>query len=255
MANEVTGKTIKYLQNSTEHNITGFTPDLSYAMADITSSGTAADGMESVALRNTFGLTIDAILYNGSSNEVTGKTLAITVGGSSFLCTAATYDVAYTTEDITNSGTDSDSTEVIGIRQKITSTVDAIMKRDTADLLLGSAPTSQAIVLTFDTGVTVTGNGIINQESISAEVNGLVTVSYSIEWQGVPTELLIGSLTMNTSQSFEVIFETGVVANKEITGNIILTGKTVTAGINDVTTISYTGQATGAITKAIYAVI
>ena len=65
MALEVTGKTIKYLQNSVEQNITGMTTDLGYNLADITSSGTSGEGMESVAIRGTMNVTVDAILYDG----------------------------------------------------------------------------------------------------------------------------------------------------------------------------------------------
>lgn len=305
MANEVTGKTLKYFQNSVEQAVKSVNFDNNFTMLDSTSTAVASPGMESVPGRAKRTLKVEADLltalgselatgstvvgtkylvtmgpiddveathaagtiYTATTNatldsthkvkvlgsKITGKTLAVTIGGSSFAATNASYDVKYSELDSTTTATTTPGTEVVTGRAKVTSKFDALMYRATAEKLLNAAPTAVAIVITFDSGITVTGNGIIHQESISNEVNGICKVSYTVEWQGMPTEVGIGYLTMATQQTFSVVYETGSSTNKEITGNVIMTDKSVSSDVSGDTKISYSGHVNGTITLNNYA--
>lgn len=183
--------------------------------------------------------------------KLTGKTLAISIGGSTFAGISCDYSLKYTEYDSTTTATTAPGTSTVAGRHKITSKIEALMYRATADLITATSPTIVAVIITLDTGITITGNAILNQISITDEVNGIVAVSYNAEWQGVPTEVGIGDLTMATAQACAIIYETGTT-NKAITGTLLLTGKTVTADSRGDTKISYDGVLNDAIVKTVY---
>jgi hypothetical protein len=183
--------------------------------------------------------------------EITGGTLGLTIGGT-YYCTGLDYVYKMDESDSTTTGTDPSSTESVALRAGITSKLDVLMLRTTAEKITNATPASQAIVITFKTGSTVTGNGIIHQMDIKDDINGLVKVSYQIEWQGIPVEVNCGFLEMGVSNSCSKIYETGTSTNKAITGNAIFMGKTITADVNTETKISYDGYFVGAITPTLY---
>ncbi len=183
--------------------------------------------------------------------KITGKTLSMTVGGSAFKVTNMTFEKKFAEIDSTTSATASPYSEAVTGRIKYTSKVDCIMYRTTAEQISGD-PTSQAVVLTFATGLTVTGNALFHQMDITDEVSGICKVSYQMEWVGAPVEVGIGYLTCGTSQTFAVIFEKGTSTNKALTGNVVLTDMSVSADVNQDVKISYSGTVNGAITPSVY---
>jgi hypothetical protein len=182
----------------------------------------------------------------------TGKDMSLTIGGSAFAVQQATYDVNYDEFDSTTTATAAPNKESVDGRAKSTSQLTCLMYRTTADQIINTAPSAQALVLTFASGLTVTGTGTIHQMSRSAEVNGIVQVTYNIEWQGVPVEVGIGYLTMATAQAAKIIHETGSSTNKEVAGTVILFTRSVSSDTNGDTLITYTGVFNGAITPAVY---
>jgi hypothetical protein len=183
--------------------------------------------------------------------EITGGTLAVSIGGT-YSCTAADYNVKYGETDSTTTSTDPTSMESIALRMKATSKFEALMYRTTANKITNAAPASVAVVLTFKTGTTVTGNAILHQMSIVDAVNDKVKVTYNAEWQGVPTEVNCGFMTLASALACKKIYETGSGTNNEITGTAILLGKSITADVNAETKISYDGVFNGAITPSVY---
>jgi len=304
MANEVTGKTLKYFQNSIEQAVKSVAFDRNFTMLDTTNSSTAGAGIESApgrakstvkvvtdlldvlgtevvtgtlvagtkylvtggTITETQGsFTIGKIFQSDGTGtasainkvkplgaKITGKSLTATIGGSSFLVTNLDYSIKYNELDATTSGTASPNSEIVTGRAKVTSKFDCIMYRTTADYILNAAPSAQALVLTFSSGLTVTGTAILSQMSISDEVSGVCKVTYNAEWQGIPTEVGIGYLTMATSQIFQCVWETGTSTNKAITGSLTLVEKTISADVSNDVSISYSGSINGAITPAIY---
>jgi len=184
--------------------------------------------------------------------KITGKTLAITIAAGTFKGITAEYAKTYTELDGTTTATTAPNMKSVAGRHKITGSFTALMYRDTADLIVNASPAEQAVVITFATGLTITGNAILHQISISDAVDGIVQVTYNLEWQGVPTEVGIGYLTVGTEQDCEIIYEKGTTTNKEITGTVVLLSMTVSSDTNGEASLSYTGVLNGAITPAVY---
>ena len=184
--------------------------------------------------------------------KLTGKTLAVTIGGSTFKCITANYDVNYDEFDATDTSVTSPNMSSTSGRAKVTSQLTALMYRDTADQITNADISAQAVVVTFASGITVTGNATLHQMSISDSVNDICKVTYNLEWQGMPTEVGIGYLTMATEQTCQIIWEKGSSTNKEITGTVLLLGKSVTSDVNSDAKVTYKGILNGAITPAVY---
>jgi len=253
MANEKsTGNTVIFNWDSNPIACKSITFSKDATVEDTTTTATAATGMESTPIRIKCGITINAIAYDGSSNEITGNTLAITFGGTAFPVQTLTYDKQYTVEDVTTTAVTAPWMESLGIRFKATTVLTAFMRRDVADRIT-TTPTNVATVITLATGVTITGNALATTETLESDVVGMTKVNLTLEWQGVPTEVGLGAITLNTAEDFEVINETGTSTNKEVTGSAKFFGLSVTAGYNEVTKIVYTGEAQGVITHALYA--
>lgn len=249
---EVTGRTLKFIFGS-EIPVKGVNFDNQHAELDSTTTATLNGGTESVAGRAKRAISVTAELYTAGGVKVTGSTLGITIATVAYKATSIDYDVQWNEADSTTTSTDADSTEVVGVRRKGTTTVQAIMYRETADQIAATTPVAKAVVLTFATGVTVTGNALIHQESLQDEVNGLCTVTLSLAWQGVPTEANIGAIALNTEDECEIIYETGAVTNKEITGTAIFLQRTISCEVNGDAQVTYNGFFNGAIEKAVYA--
>lgn len=253
MAGEVTGKTLKLTVNNVEQtNVRKVDFDRNFTMVDATNTGTTGAGKESIPVRAKTTMNIEAELQTGAGVKITGATLSVTIGGQAFLAQSVDYNQQYDEFDATNTGTASPNMASVAGRFKATSSFTVLMSRATADKVVDAAPASVAVVITFATGATITGNAILHQMSISDEVNGACLITYNAEWQGVPVEVGIGTLTMATEQTFALVFETGSSTNKEITGNLILLSKSISSGVNEDTVLSYSGSVNGAITPAVY---
>jgi hypothetical protein len=282
MASEVSGLTGKFFYDSVEQAVKKADIDMSFNMADSTSTATNPLSTESIALRATRTIKVDALLYDAFGTEIVtgtltlGKKYLVTASASTFdgkwavgsLFTSDGTETATGTEKVKLHGDeitggslalsiagtfkDSSSTEEIALRSVATSKIDCIMYRDTADKVTNSTPTATALVLTFKTGTTITGTGVFKQMSITDDINGIVKVSYQIDWVGLPVEVNCGFLEMGVSNSCQRIYETGTSTNKEITGNAIFTEKTITADVNSEVKISYSGTFVGAITPSVY---
>ena len=298
----VTGKTLKYIQNSIEVAVRKVDFDRNFAMLDATNSSTTSPGMESLpgrakstvkietdlldvlgaeintgtltagtkylvtASASTFdGLWAVGRIFSADGTEtctalekvkplgakITGKSMSMTYAGSSFAVTNFSYDIKYNELDATTSGTATPNSEIVTGRAKVTSKIDVIMDSLTADKIVNDAPSAIALVVTLSSGLTITGNAIFYQMSISNPVSDIVKVSYNLEWQGVPAEVGIGYLTMATSQTFEHIYATGTSTNKAVTGSLTLIGKSLTCDVSNDTLITYDGVVNGAISPSV----
>jgi len=249
---EVTGATLIVNWDSNPVKVKSFNFTNQYANLDSTSSATTNSGTESVAGRGKRSFKIDSHLYDGSAVKITGANLAVTLGGATFKATNLTFEMNYTELDATNTGTDANGTEFVGGRIKCTSKFDAIMYRDTAEKLTDAIPTPIACVITFKSGVTVTGNVLLHQEDITDDVNGICKVSYSADWVGFPTLVAVSQFTFNTEETLQVIWETGSGTNKEVSGTAIILGMSVSVDVNGDANVTYSGVFNGTITPAVY---
>lgn len=249
---EVTGATLSVTWDSVPIKATNFNFTNQYANFDSTSSATTNSGTESVAGRGKRSFKIDSHLYDGSGVKITGATLGITIGGATFKGTSASFDMNYTEHDATNTATDANGTEFVGGRIKCTSKFDALMYRDVAEKLTDAIPTSVACVITFKSGITITGNVLLHQEDITDGVNDICKVSYSADWVGFPTLVSVSQFTFNTEETLEVVFAPGSTTNKELSGTAIILGMSITDDANGDAKVTYSGVFNGTITPAIY---
>lgn len=250
----VTGKTLSYTHNSVEQNILNLSTDFSYATENKTNSGTTGDGIETLGLRSTFTYDIEAYLFDGSGNEITGDTLSITIGGSTVRCISIDYDKQYDTADATTCASTPGVTEVLGTRHTSTTTVVAGMYKETADRLLPGGTADTAVVLTFKTGFTVTGNCLVVSQTDTSDANAgnFVEITLTLNWQDSPVEVgVVGDFVMNTPTPFVITYDTGTSTNKAVSGNCLVLGRTISANVNEGTRVTYNCQATDAIAKTV----
>lgn len=303
MAGEkVTGKTLKYWQNSVEQAINSLSFGRQFTMLEATTTATTSPGTESTPGRAKTPITINTPLLTALGAEVTtgtltagvkylvtavdtvlsaysvgeiftaagteamsstdkvkalgakvtGKDMSMTYAGGAYGITEFNYNVTYTEFDGTTTATATPNMDSVAGRHKITSSITTIMARDAADKLINAAPSAIALVITLGTSLTITGNAIFSNMNITDEVNGIVLVTYDLEWQNVPVEVGIGYLTLATEQAAEIIYETGSSTNKEVTGTVLLLTKSVSSSATGDTLIDYTGVFNGAITPGVY---
>ena len=186
------------------------------------------------------------------NSKITGKTLSISIASSTFKATDVTYEVKYAEYDATSTGTASPNSEVVSGRAKITTKLDCLMYRATAEQIINASPAPVAAILTFDSGATVTGTALFTQMSISDDVNGICKVSYQLEWQGMPTEAGFETLDLAVVQNANIFYEYGVTTNKECNSNVIMLSRSISASAGGDAKVSYDGVLNGVITPGVY---
>lgn len=183
--------------------------------------------------------------------KLKGKSVSCTIATVNCPVTAIKYNEQYGEFDATDSGTTGDATEFIGGRAKRTCSLDVLMLSTAADKL-SADPADQAIVLTFGSGLTLTGTGVFKKKAIVAASKGdIVKVSYEVNFNGPVTSTLFGILASAVSKAAKVIYSVGVSTNKEQTGNLMILSTAIDADVNGLIKVSYTGNWIGAVTEAV----
>ncbi len=181
--------------------------------------------------------------------KVTGKDMGFSFNASDVPLTDADININYDELDVTDTETTGDGTEYVTSRAERESKISMIMRSEDADLLTTN-PTEQASVLTFATSQTVTGKTIPISKEITDESEGVAKVDYAFKWKGAPTELAVG-LVAADENAFKIIFKRGASTNKEITGNAIITKKSIAVNRKGLAKVTYTFRINGAPTYAV----
>lgn len=181
--------------------------------------------------------------------KITGKTMALSFNSLDVPLTDVDVSVNYDELDTTDTETTGDGTEYVTSRAERESKASIIMRSEDADLLTTN-PISAATILTFATGQTFTGSSVPISKEITDESNGVSKVDYTFKWKGAPTELSCG-LAAAVEHAFKIIFKRGTSTNKEITGNAIITQKSITVSRKGIAKISYTFRINGTPTYAV----
>ena len=180
--------------------------------------------------------------------EMFGKNMARSIGGSSVPVVSLSYNRTYGEFEATDTDTTGDATEFEAGRVKTVSTIEMIMYSEDADLLI-TDPASQAIILTFASGYTLTGNATFKKKGIITIAKGdLTKVTYDVTWNGAIVSTILTELSLGTSKACEIIYEEGTT-NKEQTGNVILFTESISGDVSSVITVNYTGNWVGAVTE------
>ena len=185
--------------------------------------------------------------------KLPGKSIICSIGGANTAVTSMKYDETYGEFDSTDSSTTGDGTEWITGRTKRTTSVELIMQDTVADLLTTN-PASQAIILTFGTSLTLTGNGIFQKKSTTSPAKGdMVKVSYDLLWQGAVVSTLARTLAMGASTATIVRWKGwGATTQKQVSGNAIVMSKSIEVDVNSMAKITYGLSWVGVPTEAIY---
>lgn len=197
-----------------------------------TTSTTAGDGKESTIIRKKYSVKVEGTLENASGKKITGNTLALTVGGVAKNITKVNYEVQYDEHNTTNSSTPAGFTHSTAVRASRKGKMD-IWVEDEADIALED--TAAAVVITFDTGHTVTGNAKFSNKDPQGEVEGVSKNSYALTFQGAPTEVGLG-IPMAVKTDCLIEFATG----KTYSGKAIAFGKVADCEADGELKMSYT---------------
>lgn len=181
--------------------------------------------------------------------KVTGKDMGFSFNASDVPLTDADINITYDELDVTDTETTGDGTEYVTSRAERESKISMIMRSEDADLLT-TLPTEQASVLTFASGQTITGKTVPISKEITDESEGVAKVDYSFKWRGAPTELACG-LVAADENAFKIIFKRGASTNKQITGNAIITKKSISVNRKGLAKVTYTFRINGAATYAV----
>lgn len=181
--------------------------------------------------------------------KVTGKDMGFTFNAVDVPLTDADINISYDELDVTDTDTTGDGTEYVVSRAERESKLSLIMRSEDADLLT-TLPTEQASVLTFATGQTITGKTVPISKETTDESEGVAKVDYAFKWKGAPTELECG-LVPAVEHPFKIIYQRGASTNKEITGNAIITKKSISVNRKGLAKVSYTFRINGAAAYAV----
>lgn len=183
--------------------------------------------------------------------KVTGKAMSFEFDATPHPVRELGFNLTYDELDGTDSETTGDAKETEVSRAERETTLSAIMRDDAADLL-SSDPAVETVDLELTATSKVVGEAVVTTKNITNPTTGFAEVNYSLKWKGVPTETNFG-LAAGVQKAFKLIFKRGTVANKEYTGNAVITAKSVTCNVSGVARVTYTVRVNGAQTENVKA--
>lgn len=175
--------------------------------------------------------------------KITGKDMGFNFNSVDVPLTDVDINITYDELDVTDTETTGDGTEYITSRAERESKVSMIMRSEDADMLTTN-PVVQDSVLTFASGQTIDGSTIPVSKDVTDESEGVSKVDYAFKWKGAPVETDCG-LTAAVEKAFKIIFKRGASTNKEITGNAIITKKSIAVNRKGLAKVSYTFRING----------
>lgn len=191
----------------------------------------------------------DKVVPLGS--KIAGTDMSLLVNAVNVPLTDLDFSLTYDELDVTDSETTGDAKETEVSRADRETRVSGIVRADAADLLT-TTPSPVDATLTFGLTATVDGKILPISKEITDSVNDVAKIDYSFKWIGFPTETGCG-LVAGVQKPFKIILKRGGIANKEYTGNCIITAKTVKGTISGIVSITYTVSINGAMVENEYA--
>lgn len=182
-------------------------------------------------------------------NKITGKTMEFDFNSVDIPVTSIDYNVSYDELDSTDNATTGDGRETEVSRASRATTINGIIRSESADLLT-TDPVKQAAILTFNTNNKAEGDIIpVSKNPVDNNLE-FAKIAYAFRWVGVPTETNLG-LAAAIEKAFKIIMKRGASTNKQYIGNAIVTAKNITLDINSIAKVSYTIKINGALTEAV----
>lgn len=173
-----------------------------------------------------------------------GKNISCSIAASPVPVTMLKFSEAYGEFDATDSSTTGDATEFISGRAKRTSSIELIQTQEDADAL-ESDPEPQAVVLTFGSGLTISGNATFRKKTtVSNSLGDMVKTSYELSWNGAVANTLFGLLTPAVDKDATIIWAKGTT-NKEVDGTLMILSTEIDADAQGLVKATYSGNWVG----------
>jgi len=222
--------------------------DENYDVIDVTDNLSAGDGKETLTSRATRTLQVARTLRNGASVKQIGGASTLLFNALTFNVTSINYDVSFDEVDVTDTATAATAKEILTAYAERKTSMDLWMKDTVADPVLGTA---QAATLTFAAGITAAGSFRPESKKLQGEVKAAQKVTIAGTWQGAVTEALLGN-TMAVQSAVVLVFRIGGITARGLSGNAIITKKSISSEVNGDIKITETMTFTGAVTETLY---
>jgi hypothetical protein len=173
-----------------------------------------------------------------------GKNMTLSLAGSNFPVSDFDFDLKYDELDASDTSSGGGAETEVS-RAERESKIVAIMKDNVAEkLVYNSDPVEQSAVFQFADDCRVAGALLILGQNIESKVDDIVKANYTCKWLGAPIETNFG-LPAGEIKPFKIIYKRGATTNKEISGNCIITSKTIKGQYKGTGTISYNFKING----------
>lgn len=193
--------------------------------------------------------TTDKVVPLGS--VITGLTMSCSINSVQTPVTSLKFSEAFGEFDATDSSTSGDATEFITGRAKRTTSIELIQQKDVADALI-SNPQPVPVVLTFNTGLTISGNAIfVKKSAIANSAGDMVKVTYSLNWNGAVNNQLFGLLETETQKPAKIIWAKGSTTNKQVSGNLMVMSYDIEVSESSAAKITYSCNWVGTVTESV----
>ena len=181
-------------------------------------------------------------------SPVSGRGMSLSIATVLVAATDIEYSQKYDELDVTDTATTGDAKEKAVSRAESELKITMITDDATADILTDTTPTKKAFAAGFASGQSVTGFLIPVSKNVKTQVSDFAKTDVTCKIVGAPTELKLG-LTLGVVTPFKIILKKGTTSNKEYSGSMVATAKTVKGNVSGMVTVSYTMSITGAVTE------
>lgn len=181
-------------------------------------------------------------------NPIAGRSMSLTLNSVSVAVTDLEYSQKYDELDVTDTATTGDAKEKSVSRAESELKITIITDDATADILTDTTPAKVAFAAAFASGQSVTGFAIPISKNVKAQVSDFAKTDVTLKVVGAPTETELG-LALGTLIPFKFRLKKGITANKEYSGNLIVTSKTIKGNVSGMVPVSYSMSISGAVTE------
>lgn len=240
----IKGKLVKLTFNGADVPFKSSKLSKSVKLVDVTDNSSTGDSIENQAGRQTVEIEVSGVITKTGTKQI-GKDCKLTFNSVDYKTTALGFEETFSEHDRTSGSSAGNSTEFdVGFAER-KFTAEVWQEDSQADPPVG---VEHAATVLFDTGVSATGNAIIDKADVAGEVKGDQKISVSGTFNGVVTQTSIG-LTGGTSATALLTFADGATTDKAATGTAILTKKKVSTTVDGDVAFTYTFKFTGAVTE------
>lgn len=245
------GKIMAITLGGTEIDLIDHSYDEDWTVEDVTDTSTTGDGTEEQTINAVRQLQINGNIKSGGSVAKANQ-MNLQFNSVDYKLTDANYEVNYEEADGTDGDTADGATEFEATFAKRTSSVTLFQKDTVASIARND---QQSAVLTFASGITVTGNMIVTKLANQGNVKGYQIQQLTGTWQGAPTESPnpISGFAMAANLAVVITYKPAGSTAKSLSGTAQIFGLSVSGNVKSVVKVALTLKFSGAVTESQYA--